>query len=61
MSPKKLQFNNSYELKLINHQKITLLTDWNLAKNYFVDGWIFTVLSLFNIDTFIDVFTLLML
>ena len=61
LNPKKLQFNRSYELKLINHQKIALLTDWNIAKNYFVHGWIFSILSMFNIDTFIDVFTLLML
>ena len=61
MNNKRIQFNRSYELKLINHQKITLLTDWNFAKNYFVDEWIFSVLSMFTIDTFIDVFTLLML
>lgn len=61
LNAKTVTFNRSYELKLLNLQKITLLTDWNLAKTYFIEEWIFSILLMFNIDTFIDVFTLMML
>ena len=36
LNSKRVHFNRSYELKLVNLQKITLLTDWNLAKTYFI-------------------------
>ena len=52
-----MQFNRSYEIKLINQQKVTLLTDWNYAKTYFIDEWIFTILNLFTIDTLLDLWT----
>lgn len=58
---KQVNFNRSYEFKLVNQQKITLLTDWNLAKTFFIEEWIFAILHMFNVDTFIDVFTLMML
>jgi hypothetical protein len=45
---RKIKFNHSYELKLINQQKITLMTDWSYAKTYFVDEWIFSILNMFN-------------
>ena len=61
LNAKRIQFNRSYEQKLVNHQKITLLTDWNIAKNYFVDEWIFSILNMFSVESFIDVFSLLML
>lgn len=38
-----------------------MLTDWNLAKTYFIEEWIYAIMNMFNIDTFIDVLTLLML
>lgn len=37
LNSRKVIFNRSYELKLINHEKIILLTDWNLAKTYFIE------------------------
>lgn len=58
---KKMQFNRSYEIKLINQQKITLLTDWNYAKTYFIDEWIFPILNMFNVDTLLDLWTELIL
>lgn len=61
LNNKVVAFNRSYELKLVNLQKITLLTDWNLAKTYFIEEWIYAILSMFNIEVFIDVFTLMML
>jgi hypothetical protein len=54
---KKMQFNRSYEIKLINQQKIALLTDWNYAKTYFIDEWIFPILNMFNADTLLDLWT----
>lgn len=36
LNSKLVSFNRSYELKLVNLQKITLLTDWNLAKTFFI-------------------------
>ncbi len=54
---KKMQFNRSYEIKLINQQKITLLTDWNYAKTYFIDEWIFPILNMFTADTLLDLWT----
>lgn len=54
LNAKHVAFNRSYELKLVNLQKITLLTDWNLAKTYFIEEWIFSILSMFqNAETFI--------
>lgn len=61
LNSKKVIFNRSYELKLINQQKLTLLTDWNLAKTYFIEEWVFAIMNMFNCDTFIDVLTLIML
>ena len=61
LNSKIVNFNRSYELKLINHQKLTLITDWALAKSFFVEEWIFTILNMFNVDSFIDVLTLVML
>ena len=58
---KKMQFNRSYEIKLINQQKITLLTDWNYAKTYFIDEWIFPILNMFTVDTLLDLWTQLIL
>jgi hypothetical protein len=58
---KKMQFNRSYEIKLINQQKITLLTDWNYAKTYFIDEWIFPILNMFTVDTLLDLWTELIL
>ena len=49
LNTKKIVFNRSYEQKLVNHQKITLLTEWNIAKNYFVDEWIFSILNMFTV------------
>lgn len=56
-----MQYNRHFELKLINGQKLTILTDYSLAKTCFIDEWIFPVLSMFTVDTFMDLFTLLML
>ena len=61
LNSRQVIFNRSYELKLINHEKIILLTDWNLAKTYFIEEWAFTILSIFNLDSFLDVFTYMML
>lgn len=58
---KKMQFNRSYEIKLINQQKITLLTDWNYAKTYFIDEWIFPILNMFTVDDLLDLWTQLFL
>lgn len=52
-----MQFNRSYEIKLINQQKVTLLTDWNYAKTYFIDDWIFTILNMFTLQNLIDLWT----
>jgi hypothetical protein len=30
-------FSRSYELKLDAYQRIILVTDWNLAKTYFIE------------------------
>ena len=54
---KKMQFNRSYEIKLINQQKITLLTDWNFAKTYFADDWIFTIMNMFTSESLLDLWT----
>ena len=37
------------------------MTDWALAKSYFIEDWGFTILTLFSVDVFVDVFTLMML
>jgi hypothetical protein len=58
---KKMQFNRSYEIKLINQQKITLLTDWNYAKTYFIDEWIFPIINMFSVDDLLDLWTQLFL
>lgn len=52
-----MQFNRSYEIKLINQQKITLLTDWNIAKTFFIDEWIFPILNMFTADALLDLWT----
>jgi uncharacterized protein (DUF952 family) len=33
---KKVAFNKEYELRLINQQKLTLMTYWDDAKTYFI-------------------------
>ncbi len=61
LNSKTVSFNRSYQLKMLNHQKITLLTDWNLAKNFFIEEWIFPILNMFTVQIFIDLLTLMML
>ena len=61
LNARQVVFNRSYELKLINREKIILLTDWDLAKNYFIEEWVFTILSIFSLDVLVDLFTLMML
>lgn len=38
-----------------------MLTDWNLAKTYFIDEWAFTILSIFSLDVLLDIYTVMML
>jgi hypothetical protein len=58
---KKVAFNKEYELRLINQQKLTLMTDWDDGKTYFIREWVYSVLSMFTLENFLDVWTLLML
>lgn len=58
---KKISFNKEYELRLINQQKITMMTYWDDAKVFFIREWVYSILSMFNLDTFLDLFTLIML
>ena len=58
---KKVDFSKEYQLRLINQQKITLMTFWNDTQTYFVREWVYSVLSMFSFDTFLDLFTLIML
>ena len=48
-------------MKLINGQKLTLITDYNIARTFFIDEWIFPILNMFSMETFLELFTLIML
>ena len=61
LESKKVNFNKEYELRLINQQNITFMSYWDEAKTFFVRDWIYSVLSMFTFDTFLDVWTLMML
>lgn len=58
---KKVNFNKEYELRLINQQKLTLMSYWDEAKSFFIRDWVFSILNMFTFDTFLDVWTLIML
>jgi hypothetical protein len=36
LDAKKVAFNKEYELRLINQQKLTLMTSWDDGETYFV-------------------------
>ena len=57
-----IKINQIYEINLINQQKICLSTDLEHSiKRKFVTEWIYPILKLFTVDTFLDIFTLTML
>jgi hypothetical protein len=58
---KKVSFNKEYEYKLIDQKKLSLFTYWDEAKTFFVREWVFSILSIFSFESFLDLLTLIML
>ena len=58
---KKLKFNTEYELRLLNQTKILMQTSYDEARTFFAREWIYSILSMFTFETFLDLFTLIML